>query len=145
MKRLNSAKLLNGRGRARRRGAILIEAALVTIAIVIPLLVGIIQFGIYYTATNGLTSAAREGARYAAVYGMRPDLTDTIIKQHVVDAGLAGNIILTTNDVTITPVKTARTQYTPVTVTVSYNLNAKKIMPLYTPGTITRVAQSMLE
>ncbi|HEX8551107.1 MAG TPA: TadE family protein [Abditibacteriaceae bacterium] len=73
-----------------RRGAVLVEAAAATLFLLIPLLVGIIQFGLFYSATNALSQATREGGRYAAVYGLtgtkNPDTPPSEAPVDVTDA-----------------------------------------------------------
>lgn len=57
------------RNQARRSGSTLIETALVLGVILLPLTLGIIQFGLIFNATNTMTQIAREAGRYAAVHG----------------------------------------------------------------------------
>ena len=50
-------------------GAAMVEFALVTSLIFVPLVFGIIEFGRLNWAKTMITNAAKEGARYAAVHG----------------------------------------------------------------------------
>lgn len=124
------------------------EAAAVTLFVVIPLLLGIIQFALFYGASNSLTQVTREGARYAAVYGLRNDGAegdDAYIKDRMLAVARAANLKMTAADITIEPARPARTQYTPINIAVQYNLDQKRIIPVYSPGVLTRRATTMLE
>ena len=70
------------RRRTRRRGQTLVEAAVVLIFILLPISMGILQFGIVLNATNSLTQIAREGARYAAMRATDADYPDSVIKAY---------------------------------------------------------------
>ena len=142
------------RGGVRRGGAVLVEAAAATCFLLIPLLVGIIQFGLFYSATNALSQATRQGGRYAAVFGL-PGKTDEVsvagdessddyIKDRIIEVGQNGNIVIAREDITISPQRSGRTQYQPITVTVRYNLNLKSIL-LFKPGYATRTSVTMAE
>lgn len=126
----------------RRRGSVLIETAAAVLFLLVPLLLGIIQFGMYYGATNVLSQVSREGGRYAAVYGITQN--DNFIKDYMIQVGSQGNVTLRRNDITILPAPGTRTKYSPLTVTVSYNLGdslangGKRIIPLFNPGTVSR-------
>lgn len=58
--------------RLRRGGQTLVEAALVLTGILLPLTLGVMQFGLVLNASNTMTQIAREGGRYAAVHGKEP-------------------------------------------------------------------------
>lgn len=138
----------NLHSRNKRKGAVLVEAAAATLFLVLPLLLGIIQFGLFYGASNGLTQVAREGARYAAVYGLRSDGTpasDKFIRDHMQEVGRQSNVVVDSANITISPARNLRSQYTPVVVTVTYDMNQKRIMPFFNPGTVSRTTTSMLE
>ena len=147
-----------GVGKARRRGgAVLVEAAAATLFLLIPLLIGIIQFGLFYSSTNALSQATREGGRYAAVYGLATtdnaaipgnETSDEYIKDRIIQAGNSGNIVIARSDITIMPPRTGRAQYQPITVTVGYDLNKKRIVRFFnffSPGVVTRTSVSMAE
>ncbi len=74
----------------RRGGQTLVETALVISAILLPLTVAILQFGIVLNATNTLTQLAREGGRYAAVRH-----TDAEIRQYIADSAVGTGIRVT--------------------------------------------------
>lgn len=140
---------------SRRRGSVLVEASATVLCLLVPLVLGIIQFGIYYGATNVLSQVSREGGRYAAVYGtsttMTPAQVDDKIKDYMVQVGLNGNVNINKSDITILPAYASRARYSPVTVTVSYNLGAsfanggKRIIPIFNPGVVSRSYTSMSE
>ncbi|PQV65452.1 TadE-like protein [Abditibacterium utsteinense] len=73
--------------RVRRRGQTIVETAMVLTLILLPLTVGILQFGIVLNATNTLTQLAREGGRYAAVRH-----TDEEIRAYIVKAAAGTSI-----------------------------------------------------
>src|SRR3954466_11950835 len=52
----------------RRRGGVLVEAAITT-SVFLTLVVGMIDLGIYVFRTHVITQAARQGARTAIVHG----------------------------------------------------------------------------
>ena len=126
----------------RRRGSVLIETAAAVLFLLVPLFLGIVQFGIYYGATNVLSQVSREGGRYAAVYGLTQP--DNFIKDYMIQVGSQGNVPITRANITILPAAASRVKFTPLTVTVSYNLGAnlasggKRIIPLFNPGTVSR-------
>ena len=120
---------LNLRSRGRRRGAALVEFALVSV-VFLTMLLGMLQFGIYLSATNTLWNGAREGARVAAVLNSSLTTADA-------DAQIRAQIVKTIAPleaskvtVTVTPTdSSARTYGTPVTVRVSYDMRSKLFVP----------------
>lgn len=52
-----------------RSGAALVEFALVSVVVFLPLVLGVIEFGRNVWVKSTLTAAAREGVRYAIVHG----------------------------------------------------------------------------
>ena len=136
----------------RKRGAVLIETA-ACIIFLLALTLGIIQFGVFYNKTNSLTQVAREGGRFAAVYGITTTDNpatpgDESQDQYIVDrmkvVANAASIQLADSDVTITPARAARTRYGQVTVSVKYDLN-KVAFLTYRPGEATRASVMMIE
>lgn len=69
------------KGRRSARGAVLVELA-VALPILILVIWGIIDFARAYYTANSLTSAVREGARYAVVFP-NPSAQDSAIKARV--------------------------------------------------------------
>lgn len=55
----------------RRSGQTIVETSLVLAFILLPLTLGLLQFGIILNAANTMTQIAREGGRYAAVHGQQ--------------------------------------------------------------------------
>ena len=115
---------------SRRRGAALVEFALVSV-IFLMMLLGMLQFGIYLSATNTLWNGAREGARLAAVQA-------STVPTATANAQIADQIAKTIAPlerskmtVTVTPSSAAaRTYGTPVTVRVSYDMRSKLFVPV---------------
>jgi Flp pilus assembly protein TadG len=123
--------------RSRRRGAALMEFALVA-TMFLMLLMGMLQFGIYLSTTNSLWNLSREGARYAAV--QRSDSTTVTdnnqriedhVKKPAPDGMLPPNIDPTKLTVSITPTNAAsRLNGTEVTVTLTYDMSDKLFIPM---------------
>lgn len=114
----------------RRRGAALVEFAMISV-IFLMMLLGMLQFGIYLSATNTLWNGAREGARLAAVQASTvPTATaNTQIADQV--AKTIAPLERSKMTVTITPSNAAsRTYGTPVTVRVSYDMRSKLFVPV---------------
>lgn len=114
----------------RRRGAALVEFALISV-IFLTMLLGMLQFGVYLSATNTLWNGAREGARLAAVQASTLSNADA-------DAQIADQVAKTIAPlerskmtVTVTPKdSSARTYGTAVTVQVSYDMRSKLFVPV---------------
>lgn len=66
--------------RRRRKGQAIVESALVLSLIVLPALLGFLQYGIILYTAHNLQSLAREGARFAAVNGKRIEFDDADTK-----------------------------------------------------------------
>jgi len=142
-----------GARNARRRGSVLIETAAAVLVLLVPLLLGVIQFGMYYGATNVLSQVSREGGRYAAVYGLTQN--DNFIKDYMIQVASQGNVIINRADIDIaTPTGSPRQKYSMLNVTVRYNLGApinaggKRLIPLpalFNPGTVTRTYTVMAQ
>jgi len=64
----------------KEQGQALVETALVFAFILIPVLFGIIQFGIIFNGQMTVTSAAREGARMAVV-----GKSNAQVKEHIIN------------------------------------------------------------
>jgi hypothetical protein len=78
---------LRRRGHARRhgeRGAVAVEAALVTVFLVVPLVLGLIEFAFVMRDYVAVTSATRSGARIASAS------TNIVAGQQVCDVGETG-------------------------------------------------------
>lgn len=122
--------------RRRRGGQTLVEAALVLGGILLPITLGILQFGIVINATNSMTQIAREGGRYAAVHGTEAN-SDAAIKDYV-QAVAAGTSIKPTDlpdaNISITMVDNkARASGNAINVAVTYQMSKKVFVPNFVP------------
>lgn len=112
----------------RRRGAALIEFALVAV-IFLTMLLGMLQFGIYLNVTNTLWNLSREGARFAAVQKPGTADADLKIRNRIRDL-LPPNINLEDMNIEILPTNAAaRTGGTPVEVRLTYDMQKKFFVP----------------
>lgn len=125
------------RTRSRRRGAALMEFALVA-AMFLMLLTGMLQFGIYLSTTNSLWNLSREGARFASVQRSDAPTADqnnqniiNHIEKPAPDGMLPPNIDPSKMTVTITPDDAKqRSKGTEVKVTIAYDMSDKIFMPM---------------
>lgn len=125
---------------ARERGAAAVEFALIAM-ILLTMVIGIIQFALFFWSYQVGSHAAREGARVAAV-----DPCDTAaITDRVVDrVGSASPAVAPTVDVDLFPTASSMRVGDEVKVTVdmvSYNIN---FFPFFT-GAITKSATARVE
>lgn len=114
----------------RRRGAALVEFAMVSV-LFLTMLLGMLQFGIYLSATNTLWNGAREGARFAAVQAST--IPTTTANAQIADqiAATIAPLERSKMTVTITPDDSAaRTYGTPITVTVTYDMRSRLFVPM---------------
>lgn len=77
----------SARSNTRRRGSTLLEFAIIALFVLIPLLLGIIEFGWFARNKLQLANAVREGARSAAI-GKTPDQIKQLIANRC--AGIPG-------------------------------------------------------
>ncbi len=102
-------------GRDRRRGAEILEAALV-LPIVLLLVSGMVEFAYFFHLQHNLTSAAREGARAGIPFGASNTDVNTAIDKVMNSVGLKTGDF----DVSVTPSDVLdATAGTDVTVTIS--------------------------
>jgi Flp pilus assembly protein TadG len=101
-------------------GSSMVEFALVTAFILVPLLFGVIEFGRLTWSKDTIVAAAREGARYAIVHGSNCELAGCTLAD---SAAVANTVIARTQ---LSPIS-VRTQWAQdkdvgdtVTVTVTY-------------------------
>lgn len=146
----NYKKSASKRRRARNSGAVIIETAMIFVLVILPLTLAIIQFGLFYGAKNALGQISRDGSRYAAVYGLASNVSDEAIIDHIkrmADNSAANDLVR--SDITITPARASRGQYSLMTVTIRYDLNKKSFLGwagrIFRPGVITRSATTMVE
>ena len=113
----------------RRRGAALVEFALISL-IFFTMLLGMLQFGVYLSATNTLWNGAREGARVAAVLNSSLDDADANAQIRAQVVRTIAPLEESKVTVTVTPdTSAARTYGTAVTVRVSYDMRSKLFIP----------------
>ena len=120
---------------ARRRGAALIEFALVA-PLLILLTLGMIQGGIILNARASLSNVAREVGRYAAVNGTAIG-ADNLIKDFAVQKGKDYNLTIRAADVIVGPpdentatVSTNREQYkTQLPIKISSDISGRVFLP----------------
>ena len=114
----------------RRRGAALVEFALVSV-VFLTMLLGMLQFGIYLSATNTLWNGAREGARLAAVQAstLPTDSADAQIEDQI--AKTIAPLERSKMTVTVTPDNTSERIYgAAITVRISYDMSSKLFIPM---------------
>jgi Flp pilus assembly protein TadG len=87
------------RSNRKERGQSLVEMA-VALPIFLIIVLGIIDFGMGLKSWISITNAAREAARYGAVYCSAGDANTNDVKDRAVDASYG--LGLTTGDVTVT-------------------------------------------
>jgi Flp pilus assembly protein TadG len=112
------------RPHSRRRAAVAVEMAVALPVMLVVL--GIIEFGRAMMVSNLLTSAAREGAREAAL----PDRNDTEVKAVVVNRLNASSIPAVTGDVKVLVngvEKDAATAATGDTIIVTVTVTVQKV------------------
>lgn len=105
---------------ANEGGNSMVEFALVTALIFIPLLFGVIEFGRLTWSKDMIVAAAREGVRYAAVHGSENELQGGTLAD---SAAVADTVKARTSLSPITVVTTWNNDKNPgdtVTVTVTY-------------------------
>lgn len=107
-----------------RRGAVLVEFALVAI-LFFTMLLGMIQFGIYQSTANTLWNLSREGARYASVG--KPAPTDAEIETHVKTLAPPN---IEGNKLTVQVYPKDRASGQPVEVDLTYDMSSKLFFPL---------------
>jgi Flp pilus assembly protein TadG len=105
---------------ANESGGSMVEFALVTAFILVPLLFGIIEFGRLTWSKDMIVAAAREGARYAIVHGSYCELAGCT----VADSAAVANTVIARTQLSPLAVRTQWAQDKDVgdtvTVTVTY-------------------------
>jgi Flp pilus assembly protein TadG len=125
----------SNRFRQRRRGGqTLVEGALVVTFILLPLTLGIIQFGIVMNAISSLQMIGREAGRFAAVHGQEQTSDDSVSQSsppsilnyiRTVCTGTGINYSDLTISVSPSMGSTSRVSGLPITVTLSYPMSKK--------------------
>jgi Flp pilus assembly protein TadG len=88
------AALKRNRTMRDERGAQLIEAALV-LPLLLLVVLGILDFGMLFWQFEGVTNAAREGARVAILPGYSTTDVELRVQQYLTDAGLTDTPVTT--------------------------------------------------
>jgi Flp pilus assembly protein TadG len=124
----------------------MVEFALVTTVVLVPLLFGIIEFGRLVWAKDMITSAAREGGRYAIVHGTTCDVAPSCTMAD--SAAVADSVIAHTQ---LSPIKVNpkwahfKDPGDTVTVTVQYTYTPIVKVPFLTSAkTITATSKQIV-
>jgi Flp pilus assembly protein TadG len=128
------------------RGNSMVEFALVTTVVLVPLLFGVIEFGRLVWAKDMITSASREGVRYAIVHGTDCGL---VAGCTLADSAAVANTVIARTQLSPITVKTEWAQDKDpgdtVTVTVSYTYTPIVKVPFLTSAkTITATSKQIV-
>jgi Flp pilus assembly protein TadG len=111
--------------RKQRRGAAAVEFAVVA-PVFFLLVFGMIEYGRMVMVQQIIVNSAREGCRAAVLDGS----TTSGVKSTVITAMSAGNITITTSNVTVSPDPPSNAEFgDPVTVTVTVPFNQVSWLP----------------
>ncbi len=111
--------------RKQRRGAAAVEFAVVA-PVFFLLVFGMIEYGRMVMVQQIIVNSAREGCRAAVLDGS----TTSGVKSTVITAMSAGNISITTSNVTVSPDPPSNAEFgDPVTVTVTVPFNQVSWLP----------------
>lgn len=91
----------------KRRAAAAVEMAVVT-PLLLTVLFGIIEYGWVFTVRQGLTTAAREGARVAALPGSSDDDIRTQVGHFLAPLGITTHNVQITHSTATDPTETVR-------------------------------------
>ncbi|BCM93407.1 hypothetical protein IAD21_05298 [Abditibacteriota bacterium] len=134
----------------------MVETALCVTFVLLPLTMGIVQYGVILSAMHQLDHFGREGARYASVHGGEANFDSSETTAGSLKAYLKSMIdgkstILwadVSNNIVVTPAygaSTPRTSGQPITVAITYSMKKKFFLATF-PGmgnlTQTYVARS---
>lgn len=129
----------------------MIETALCVTFVLVPLTMGVVQYGVILSAQHQLDHYAREGGRYAAVHAGEAvfdssESTDGSLKNYLKDMVSGKGVIPwadISNNITVNPAygaTTPRTSGQPISVTITYNMKKKYFLATF-PG-IGNMAQT---
>jgi Flp pilus assembly protein TadG len=121
-------------------GSGMVEFAIVTGLVFLPLMFGIIEFGRMMWAKNTVTAAAREGVRYAVVHGTQSGAT---FDSAAVASYVEGRTRLSPIIVSTSWTGTQETLDT-VTVTVKYSYSPVVKLPIFPNKTLTGVSKQII-
>jgi Flp pilus assembly protein TadG len=138
-----SQQIRNSRRLRSRRGQTIVETALVLTGILLPLTLGLLQFGIIYNSTNTLQHLGREAGRFAAVHGTETtfDSADTQTSpaslKYYIKTLCASSGSIKYSDLTISTSPSAlssRSPGQPISVTLTYPMSKKIFIGKALPG-----------
>ncbi len=137
-------------GGGRRRGAVLVEAALCLVFVLLPVTLGGFQFAIVFMTTHAMQQITRESARFAAVHhndatfdmdenqgnspGQTPSLRNFVRKQAAANGiawkEISGQVLAngSKGSVVITPDGAQRTSGKPLTITLTYPMRQRAFL-----------------
>ena len=127
--------------RKQRRGAAAVEFAVVA-PVFFLLVFGMIEYGRMVMVQQIIVNSAREGCRSAVLDGS----TTAAVKTTTINAMAAGNITITTSNVTVSPDPPSNAAFgDPVTVTVTVPFNQVSWLPspMYLGGKSMTAATTM--
>jgi Flp pilus assembly protein TadG len=116
--------LVRHRGTDRDAGASAVEFALVAMFALMPLLLGIIQFGFIFYSQITITHAAREGVRPLAVVIPCDSSCVAAAKTRTIDAAGPAVTLTNANFVTVQTCAVGSTQTTDARLVVHYDVTA---------------------
>jgi Flp pilus assembly protein TadG len=134
-----------GRFRTDESGNSMVEFAIVTAFILVPLLFGVIEFGRLTWSKDTIVAAAREGARYAIVHGTTCELSGCSLA----DSAAVANMVSARTQLSPLSIRTQWAQDKDpgdtVTVTVTYVYTPIVKLPfLLTSKTITAASRQVV-
>jgi Flp pilus assembly protein TadG len=109
---------------ARRRGAAIVEFAVV-VPVLVLLVFGMLEFSRVMMVEQVLTNAAREGARKAVLPGATTSDVTTVVNNYLTNSGITG-----ANSPTVSPAPDSANAGDPITVTVSVPFNNVSWLPV---------------
>ncbi len=132
----------NSQGGARRsrRASVLVETSLCLAFILMPLTLGILQFGVIMSTTNQVEQLARDGGRWAAVHAQSTnfdsDENTSGSWKYYMKGQTAGLTTIKWSDltVTVTPSASSRVVGQALVMTVTYPMTKKLFIGSQFPG-----------
>ena len=131
----------------RRNGSTLVETALCLTFVLLPLLLGGLQFGLVLTTTHALQQVSREAGRFAAIHYGEPTFDGSETQTGTAGSGPSLKNYLRTvaddndipwddikNNITVSPAVGARTSGQPITVTIKYPMIKRSILGKIAPA-----------
>lgn len=125
----------------KRRASVMVETSLCLAFILLPITLGVVQYGIILSAMHQLDQLAREGGRYASVHAGEinfdsSETTSGSLRNYL--KGIAdGKGVIPWSDIssgiTASPALGSRTSGQPLTVTITYSLKKKFFLASF-PG-----------